>query len=84
MKNQKTFNYCEYCDAPIDDHSPPSKKRYKQGGILLGEYSTMLLPPSVVEKNHKEGVSDSHVASLRGHYCNWKCLRNLIKQKLEL
>jgi hypothetical protein len=78
MKPKEEYTRCEYCNKKILLASPPNTKRYNNAEILIREGS-MLLPDEVVRKNHREGFTDSHSASLNGYYCKPKCLRNMIQ-----
>lgn len=84
MKSKKTFHYCEYCNRPIEDVSPPSKKQYEQGVVRIGDYSDVLLSKELVKKNHRKGYSDSHCKSLEGYYCNYLCLHEHLREILKL
>jgi len=81
MKKAKTFNYCEHCNTPITKGI--SKENYKKGLIHINA-GTLMLPPSVVKKNRKPGIADSHATFLDGYYCNWECLKNYLKSKLHV
>ncbi len=81
MKEPYKITHCEYCNARIKLDSLPLEKHYKAGQIDIRD-ATMLLPPEVVKKNTKEGVTDSHATQLSGLYCNYKCLLNEIKKLL--
>ena len=75
MKSEKTFKYCEQCDAPLESLSPPSAEQYENSMITLGDFSTLLLPKKLVKKKTKPGFAESHSESLRGAYCGPKCLK---------
>jgi len=83
MKNKKQFKYCEYCNEPHEDISPPTKQQYEEGLISLHEmFSTLLLPKKVAKARTTKGYSIGNSFDLAGTYCNRKCLNNHIKQVL--
>lgn len=75
MKKQKTFNYCEYCDLPLEQE--PTLEQYENGMIYLGPESKVLLP----EKAAKKGI---YSVDLHGYYCNTWCLLNHLRKVLNL
>ena len=82
MKPNKTFTYCEFCNASHEEVSPPSKEQYENGMIKIGENSSILLPIAIVKQNRKKRIADSHAKDLEGLYCNYKCLIGKIKKIL--
>ena len=83
MKTPKTFTSCEFCDAPHEEVSPPSKEQYESGMINIGDRSSVLLPINAVKRNRQKGIADSHAADLQGLYCDYKCLVGKIKEILK-
>lgn len=75
MKGKKTFKYCEHCNTPIEDVSPPSYEQYEQGVIDITT-GRLLLPKEVAEKRTQPGYAMSHAESLDGCYCNLMCLHH--------
>lgn len=81
MINKTTFHYCEYCKKASEDISPPTKEQYENAQIHIVE-GHILLPQSVVAKNRKPCVSDSHCKFIDGYYCNIECLQKRINKIL--
>ena len=73
MKPEENYRRCEHCDRMIRSDSPPSKESYAKGQVDISK-GRVLLPPKVVEANHREGYTDSHAASIEGVYCDMHCL----------
>lgn len=72
MKTTKGFKYCEHCDAPTDDVSPPTSEQYESGQIDIGDRSTVLLPKRLAKRK------GTHAKSLAGIYCDSDCLNKHI------
>jgi hypothetical protein len=83
MKCSYHITNCEFCNKTIRLDSPPSDDRYEDGEIFI-THGTVLLSKSIVEKNHKHGISDSHAEYIAGYYCNYKCLVGQIKKILHI
>ena len=78
MKPTKTFKYCEHCNEPIEDISPPTPLQYAQSVISIAQHSSILLPKSARDNENNCSVS------LDGYYCNSECLAKHIKFILKI
>jgi len=73
--------HCEQCGGLVTLESPPCKERYNNAEIHISS-GTLLFPPSVIKRNHKDGYADSHATSLEGYYCHAECLIKRINSLL--
>lgn len=82
MKKQKIFNYCEHCDDPLEEASPPTKEQYEMGLIQIRD-GIVLLPKKIAKKNKKKGFGESHAIIISGYYCGVDCLEQRIKELVQ-
>lgn len=74
---------CDGCGKLWEDVSPPSEESYREGRIEVGLLSA-LIPPSVVERRHKHGVSDSHCFRMEEKdFCSLGCFLKYLKKEVE-
>ena len=73
MKEREEFYRCECCDELLNYET--TDEDYEEARVHI-DMGHVLLSKKTVERNRVEGVTDSHIADISGHYCDLTCLYN--------
>lgn len=80
---KKEYVICDNCGNKWDACSPPPKEAYENGAIHVQKL-TILLPPNLVAKLHRNGYGDSHATDITdADFCNFNCLKETIRKILD-